>query len=205
MKYFLSMIALFFVSCAQQQVTLRSAALEPMDQLESKQPFTKLAGTVAIGELRDERDNTDEIGTAVTGMLNEETPIKLDVPANEYVRDRFVNGFAKRGIEIGGDPKHELKATIRKLRVWEDANAVSLESSRCEVEIGYEVVSRAKAEPVYRGTVTAQAEGTYNFLDTTDSNGAVLESCMTGVVEKLAQNSGLRAALGWDVVSRTEY
>jgi len=102
-------------------------------------------------------------------------------------------------VDVVGSSDYALRGVIKKLNVWEQANGWQPEYSNCDVDIDFEIVTARQKELVYYGTIFSNAMGTNSIIDTTDSNGPVLNSCMEYVVEKLVNDQKLRNLLGFKV------
>lgn len=192
--------ALLLSACAQKSVTLNSSEMVPFKRLESTISGTKLSGELNVLSFTDQRVKAGSVvGVAKTGLANMETPIQLDVTPEEYVKRRFVSGLAKRGITVGS-AKYGVRGNIKKLWVWEQVEGLRPEASSCEMEIEFDIVSVKESEVRFRGVVSSTATGSDGIVDTTHSNGAVLEFCMNYVLEKFVQDPKLQAFLGFTVV-----
>lgn len=192
-------IALLLSACAQKKVVLNSSEMVAFKRLDSTLVVTKLKGDLNVLSFTDQRKITNSVGVAKTGIINMETPIHLDMPPVEYVKNRFVTGLSKRGITVGNS-KYGLRGTIKKLWVWEQVEGLRAEASSCEMEIEFEIVSIKENDVRFRGVVSSNATGSEGIIDTTHSNGAVLEFCMNYVLEKFVQDPKLRGFLGFEIV-----
>lgn len=192
-------IVVFLSACAQQKVTLNSSSMVPFKQLESTLSTTKLKGELNVLSFTDQRKKTGAVGVAKTGLGNIETPIFLDTAPEDYVKNRFVAGLAKRGITVGNS-KYGLRGNIKKLWVWEQVEGLHPEASNCEMEIDFDIVSVKENDVRFHGVVSSSASGSDGIIDTTHSNGAVLEFCMNYVLEKFVQDPKLQGFLGFEVV-----
>lgn len=191
-------IALFLSACAQEKVVLNSSKMVPFKRLESTIAITKLKGDLNVLSFTDQRKVTNSVGVAKTGLVNIETPIYLDMSPEEYVKNRFSSGLAKRGITVG-NAKYGVRGNIKKLWVWEQVEGLRPEASSCEMEIEFEIVSVKENDVRFRGVVSSNAMGSDGIIDTTHSNGAVLEFCMNYVLEKFVQDPKLRGFLGFEI------
>lgn len=191
-------LALILSACAQKKIILDSSNMVPLKQLESS--MTKLKGDLSILSFADHRTKKDTVGIAVTGVNNIETPIYLDISPEEYVKRRFVIGLTKRGIDVTSASKYGLKGNIKKLWVWEHVEGGPAQNSECEVEIEFDIISTETKAVKYHGNFSVNALGTNNIIDTTDSDGPVLESCMSMLIEKFVQDSKIQKFLGFEVL-----
>ena len=179
----------FVVSaCAQKEIVLKSTEMFPLRQLEKSVPVTPIKGDLKVLLFVDQRSSKASFGIAKTGMFNLETPIYMDISAEEYVKNRFISGLSKRGVDVVSDSNYAIQGNIKKLWVWEYANGLMPEHSNCEIEIEFEIFSNKDKVLRYHGSVSSNATGTDSILDTTDSDGPILEICMNYIVEKFAQD-----------------
>lgn len=193
-------IALVLSACAQKKVVLNSSEMVSFKRLESTIAVTKLKGDLNVLSFTDQRKITNSVGVAKTGLANVETPIHLDVLPETYVKNRFSAGLSKRGISVGNS-KYGLRGNIKKLWVWEQVEGLRPEASSCEMEIEFEIVSVKENDVRFRGVVSSNAMGSDGIVDTTHSNGAVLEFCMNYVLEKFVQDPKLQSFLGFEIVN----
>ena len=191
--------AFLLSACAQQKVTLNSSSMVPFKRLESTINTTKLKGELNVLSFTDQRKKAGAVGVAKTGLGNIETPIFLDMAPEEYVKTRFVSGLSKRGISVGNS-KYGLRGNIKKLWVWEQIEGLRPEASNCEMEIEFDIVAVKENDVRFHGVVSSSAMGSDGIIDTTHSNGAVLEFCMNYVLEKFVQDPKLQSFLGFEVV-----
>ena len=191
-------IVLFLSACAQKKVVLNSSEMVSFKRLESTIAITKLKGDLNVLSFADQRKVTTSVGVAKTGLANIETPIQLDMSPEAYVKNRFSTGLAKRGISVGNS-KYGIRGNIKKLWVWEQVEGLRPEASSCEMEIEFEIVSVKENDVRFRGVVSSTAMGSDGIIDTTHSNGAVLEFCMNYVLEKFVQDPKLRGFLGFEI------
>lgn len=190
---------LLLSACAQKTVTLNSSEMVPFKRLESTLTEAKLKGDLNVISFSDQRLKSGKaVGVAKTGLANIETPIYLDLTPEEYVKNRFISGLAKRGIKVGNS-KYGVRGNIKKLWVWEHVEGLRPEASSCEMEIEFEIVSVKENDVRFRGVVSSNAMGSDGIIDTTHSNGAVLEFCMNYALEKFVQDPKLQSFLGFTV------
>ena len=189
MKKLIILSFCFVVSaCAQKEIVLKSAEMVPLQQLEKSIPLTHIKGDLEVLLFADQRSSKATFGIAKTGIFNFETSIYMDISAEEYVKNRFISGLSKRGVDVVSDSDYAIQGNIKKLWVWENANGLMLEYSNCEIEIEFEILSKKDKVLRYHGSVSSNATGTNSILDTTDSDGPILEICMNYIVEKFAQD-----------------
>lgn len=191
--------ALILSACAQKKVTLNSSEMVPFKRLQSTIAGTKLKGDLNVLSFTDQRLKKESVGVAKTGLANIETPIYLDMTPEEYVKKRFISGLSKRGITVGNS-KYGVRGNVKKLWVWEQVEGLRPEASSCEMEIEFDIVSVKENEVKFHGVVSSNAMGSDGILDTTHSNGAMLEFCMNYVLEKFVQDPKLQSFLGFEVV-----
>jgi len=123
----------------------------------------------------------------------------LDTPVNEYMRSVLTNSLGKRGIEVAAPAKYSIRGSIKELWISED-NGFIAEFSKCDMKIEFTIVSSKTLQHVYEGTANSQIYGTNYSIETTDSNGPALKSCIDGFAEQLIQNSGVQKILNLKVL-----
>ncbi len=183
---------LVFCACAQKQLVLNNTEMIALKQTDENQP--RIRGGLIVEKFKDQRLRTDAAGVALTGLGNKETPIHLDIGVPDYLKRRFSNGLAKRGVDVAGEANFTLKGTINKFWVWEKMQGIK-EFSNCEIDVDFEIVSTSTKKLRYKGNVNSYASGTDNAIDTTNSNGSVLETCMSSLVDKFLQYRDIQAII----------
>lgn len=187
-------------SCALKEVVINSKNITPLKNMEKNNPVTMARGNLNILSFTDLREDKKSIGIAATGMFNIPAPLRLDIPITEYIKSELTNELGRRGIEVAAPAKYSLIGEIKKLWISENADGLSFESSKCDMIIDFEIINSKSKQLVYHGSVNVFAMGTNSVWDTTDSNGSVLKSCVSGLAEQFIKNSGLQKALNFTLL-----
>jgi len=195
-KSFLFLILFVLASCAQKEIIIKSSDTKVLRAYDQTTPISKYKGNVSVLKFSDQRENKNNIGIAYTGMLNKETPIYLDTPIEQFLKERFTTNIGKRGIETASTTPYGFRATIKKLWVNEITPVFAAETSNCVVDLEFEIVASKTKQPVYRGNISVQGSGTNMILDTTDSNGPTLEVCMNLIADHFLKNPDMQKILG---------
>lgn len=195
MKLRLALAFTLLSSCASKELVLKSQELKPLKSLEKVAPVTMVKGDLNILKFADNRQDKKTIGTAATGFFNVETPIYLDTPVEDFIKDRFSKQLAKRGVEVAGHSKYAFRGAVKRLWISETTNSWSPEHSLCQIELEFEIVTSKSKIPVYKGVISSSAAGTDFAFETTDSNGPLLESCANNLAEEFVKHDDLRKFL----------
>lgn len=183
--------------CAQKEIVLDTHTLKPLPVAAGENTQTqKYKGNLNVLNFKDDRSDKKSLGSASTGLFNKETPIQLNIPVTDYLENRFRSQLTKHGIEVAGKSEFALSAAVKKVRVFESNDSITLERSNCEIELEFDVVTAKEKAAVYHGIVSVTANGSNFALDTTSSNGAALETCAQSLAEQFLKNNDLRKRLG---------
>lgn len=189
-------LVLFIFGCAQKEVIIKSSETKALRAYDQTTPISKYKGNVSVLKFSDQRENKNSIGIAYTGILNKETPIYLDIPIEQFLKERFTTNIGKRGIETADSTPYGFRATVKKLWVNEITPVFAVENSNCVVDLEFEIIANKTKQPIYRGNISVQGSGTNMILDTTDSNGPTLEVCMNLIADHFLKNQDMRKILG---------
>lgn len=183
-------LALFFIAtgCAQNQIIIKSVEAKLLPSYENANPPTKVKGSLNIIEISDQRTDKTTIGMGHTGVLAKETPIYLDVPADQFFKDHFTSQIAKRGVETANSAPFAFRGVLKNLWIFEKAPLLGFESSHCNIDITFEIVATKNKQVVYRGTLSSQGSGLELMFDVTYMNGPTLEACISVMAEQLLKN-----------------
>ncbi|WP_413291404.1 hypothetical protein [Bdellovibrio sp. HCB337] len=192
----LSTFFIFTSGCALKELHVDTNKTQPLRSLSGKTGFTKVTGALTIGEIRDHRPEQKVIGQAKTGMFNTVTPIYLDIPAKDYVGEKLKRGLTARGLKVDGKNKYVLNGFIKKLTLGEFADGWSPEYAECYLSLDFNIYSSSTNQLTYSGTVEASVNGTNSAIDSTDSIGPALDTCMEYAVEKILNQDTLINAIG---------
>ncbi|GIL16797.1 MAG: hypothetical protein BroJett040_05480 [Oligoflexia bacterium] len=182
------------VGCATGKEVIKSDSIQPLNSLKYLISNVQVRGALLVGKFRDDRPTDERNWVAYTGMFNQETPLELDVSVSDFVQKRIQAGLQRRGIDVLGSSRFILMGSIKKLKVWENTNGWTPESSGCVLELDF-FIFNSDRRLIYKGMASAMATGVNNILDTTDSNGPVLETCMQIAVDKIVDDSQFKAVL----------
>ena len=192
----LGLALMLLAGCAQKQIVLNSSEIKPLPVAAGENtPLTKYKGSLNVLKFQDERSDKTKLGMASTGMFNADTPIYLDIPAEDYIQNRFRSELAKHGVEVSGTAPYSIRGTVKKIKIYETNVSAALEKSNCEIEMEFDIVSTRDKSPFYHGTISMSGSGSNFALDTTSSNGAALETCAQGLAEQFLKNNDLRKRL----------
>ena len=197
MRLQIGLALMLLAGCAQKNIVLNSNELKPLPVAAGENTsITKYKGNLNVLKFQDERSDKTKLGVASTGIRNTDTPIYLDIPVEDYIQNRFRSGLAKHGVESSANPAYSIRGVVKKVKIFESNESVTLEKSNCEIEMAFDIFSARDKSPFYHGTISVTGSGSNFALDTTSSNGAALETCAQGLAEQFLKNNDLRQKLG---------
>ncbi len=199
---FISFISLVMtLGCATKELRISTQNVQPLKSMQDKIGFTKIKGSLHIGDFQYAEPDPYRVGTAKTGLFDKLTPVYLDKPIADYIRDQFKLELHKRGLRVDGKSPYTLTGTIQKLTVDENANGLTVESAECNLALEFHVLKTKTQQLVYKGHVSSYVTGTNNALDSTNSIAPTLESCVQFAVEKFLSENEMLSRLDIDKVS----
>ncbi len=184
--------------CAYVGVELVPQKMQPLPDFAEVTMVSGNHTPFAVTDFEDVRPIQDRVGEAKTGLSNTTTPIVLQGSTSDYVRERIETGLRKRGVAIRADSSLQLRGRIVELWVNEivDSKNTGTERSQCHVKLNLEFFGQTQKLPLWSGEIVVTAASKATFLDTTDLNGPMLESCMNEVLEKLVREEKFHSVTG---------
>jgi hypothetical protein len=178
---------------------IHSDGLLPLRQFSTLAVKAKNNPSISILNFRDARVVKSSVGRAMTGFSNEDTPIVTDPPIEAFLKSRLAQNFSVRGFSVSDTAMWGMAGVIKLLWVYEDTHILTGETSRCQLELEFEIIYRETGEVRRKGLISSEAIGTNSVMDTTDSNGPALETCISYAVNKFIEDPENAALIGFEV------
>lgn len=193
----IALTLMLLASCATyERLELVSDKLKPLADFASVTTVSGNKLLFKVGEFIDSRKIKDRVGMAKTGLSNTATPIVMQEGSVAYVQARLDSGLKKRGFSLPKDQSNVLKGEIQELWVSEHAASNGTEFSQCNIALALNLYVDGSSVAKWSGTTSVEARSKGTILDVTDTNGAMLESCMNEAIEKLIRDEKFKNLTG---------
>lgn len=206
MSLFKIMALSLLVSCASySSLTLAPSKMLPLEDFDTVTMGEMHRVPFKLGEFNDKRADPNVVGMAKTGLSNITTPVHIDGGSVVYLKERLESGLRKRGLLISGASEATLSGSILDMWVDEvvDTKHTGTERSQCRMKVALEFSPKDDAQSGrWSGVVEVVAASKSTFLDTTDVNGPMLESCMNELLEKLMREEKFQKVAGFKLKSK---
>lgn len=179
-------VLLLFVSCAQSQIRLKSEEVVPFSEFSKMSRVGTNLKTVSIVSVTDNRENKNHIGMALTGVKYSKTPIVIDSPVSQYVKEYLIMGLTNRGFSVNDMDGVNLEVVINELWVEELIEKYQPEKAKCKANI---TVYLKENNTSWNGNYWTEIISPGDLGDGTEKLAPTFASCLNEVVEKLVKDS----------------
>ncbi len=180
------LVLLWFVSCAQHQITLKSEEVVPFNEFSKVSRVGSGLKTISISSTTDNREKKDQVGMALTGVKYKETPIVINSVVSDYVKEYLILSLTDRGFAINNIDGIGLDVVINELWVEEVIEKYQPEKAKCKANFTFYL---KEGNVAWNGNYWTEIVSPGDLSDGTEKIAPTFASCLNEVVEKLVKDS----------------
>lgn len=173
---------LIFVSCAQQQITLKNKELVPFNDFSKITRAGNGLKTISFSTVIDNRENKNEVGKALTGVKYKETPIVMNSGTSNYIKEYLTSALTERGFSVNSMDGINIEVVINELWVEELIEKYQPEKAKCKVNFTFYIKEENAS---WNGNYWTEIISPGDLADGTEKIAPTFASCLNEVVEKL--------------------
>lgn len=175
----------FLMSCAQTSIVMKQRSMSPYKDFAQKTIVADRRAAIQIVEVIDLRENTQDVGVALTGVQYKETPVRLPQQFEIFISNYFKEALLDRGLNIVEDgAKYKLTIKVNELWLNEEAQKMP-ERVRCKANFTFELNGEKKK---FQTNIWNETFSPGDMADGTTKLAPTFASCLSLVAEKLVKS-----------------
>ena len=173
------------VSCSQTKIIMNKKNMIPYKDFAQKTVISDSFAAIQIVEVIDFRENTQDVGVALTGVQYKDTPVRLSEQFDVFISDYYRGALLDRGLNIVDDgAKYKLTIKVNELWLKEQAQKMP-EKVLCKANFTFELSGEKKN---FQTNIWNETFSPGDMADGTTKLAPTLASCLNLVAEKLVKS-----------------
>lgn len=184
------LVLLLLVSCAQTQVSVKNSEVKPFKEFSKITKVSDNFKSIVIDSVVDKREDQSAIGSALTGVKYEKTPVMLETSTDVYVKEYITQAFNRRGLFVTEIDGIKMSVHINELWVEELIEKYQPEKAKCKANLSVFIDEGKKS---WKGNYWIEIVSPGDLADGTEKIAPTLGSCLNEIVEKMVNDKGFLA------------